>query len=69
MEKVYPYWTEMVVRCWEERGEEFENLDHTQRTPSDQWLLGYLINRLIGKMSAFTGIRRTNREKKVKGGW
>jgi hypothetical protein len=51
---------------WKERGEELQNSSYTRRTPSEWWLLEYLIYKLIEKMAALIGKKRKNREKESK---
>jgi hypothetical protein len=66
MGKVYQCWRDKVLEDmrsdnhWKERGEELQDLNPTRRTPSEWWLLGYLVYRLMG---ALTGKKRENKRK------
>ena len=57
MGKVYQHWRDKVVRNmrndtrWKERGEEFQDFNLTRRTPSEWWLLGYMVYRLMGTLT------------------
>lgn len=42
------------------RGEELEDFGSTRRTPSDWWLVGYFVDKLIGFLA---GRKQQNEEK------
>lgn len=70
--KVYDCWRDKVVgdmrrdSRWSKIGGEFRDIGPTRRTPSEWWLLVYLVCRLARKIRAsLTGVWRENREKEL----
>lgn len=51
---------------WKERGDELQESNLNRRTPSEWWLLGYLIHGLIGKLQALTGRKQENGDEESK---
>ncbi|KAF3389537.1 Ankyrin-1 [Penicillium rolfsii] len=55
--KAYQYWRKKVLRSmqgdsrWKERGKKLEDFDYTQTTPSEWWLVGYLVDKFVGLLA------------------
>lgn len=55
--KAYQHWRKKVLQSmrsdgrWKERGEKLEDFASTRRTPSEWWLVGYLVDKLIGSLT------------------
>jgi hypothetical protein len=70
--KLYYCWRDMVVEDmqdnnrWKERGEELRHLGPTRRTPSEWWLLGYLMYKSLEKIKSLARVKRENKMKKSK---
>jgi hypothetical protein len=60
VEKIYHGWRTKLMRDmrsdnrWKEKGEELQEFNLTRRTPSEWWLLGYVMYRTMGKIWAST---------------
>ena len=71
--KAYQYWRDKIVRDmrsdnrWKEKGEEFQDFNPTRRTPSEWWILGYMVHRLVEWLTGKTQWNRGT-ESKVDGG-
>ena len=76
VEKIYSSWRAKLVRDmrsdnrWKIKEEELQEFDLTRRTPSEWWVFGYLMYRIIGAIRALTEKKPENddEESKLDGG-
>jgi hypothetical protein len=75
-EKLYHGWRAKLVRDmrsdnrWKERGEELQEFNSTRKTPSEWWIFGYVIYRIMGTIQWSTEKKLDNgdEESKLDGG-